>query len=151
MPGKRNKKGFTLVEMLVVIAIIAILAVMITPYARSVLKRAKATNDAAFLRSVWSKATVALLDSDVEKARKFVDGLSVQCASFPNARLYLLYKDSEVLAIYFANFEESSTHYYPLEYFMDLASGMEESDQFTVQPIVPPRAQWLIAGQSGGQ
>ena len=48
---KMNKKGFTLVEMLVVIAIIAILVSILIPTVLGATKKAKAATDAANLRS----------------------------------------------------------------------------------------------------
>lgn len=50
-----NKKGFTLVEMLVVIAIIAVLVAIIVPTAVGATKKAAAATDAANLRSVLAQ------------------------------------------------------------------------------------------------
>lgn len=64
-----NKKGFTLVEMLVVIAIIAVLVAIIVPTAVGATKKASAAADAANLRSVLAEINVWYLtnDSDVFK------------------------------------------------------------------------------------
>ena len=59
---KLNKKGFTLVEMLVVIAIIAVLVAIIVPTVTSSTKKAKAATDAANLRSALATATIKLLE-----------------------------------------------------------------------------------------
>ena len=65
---KLNKKGFTLVEMLVVIAIIAILVAIIIPTTTSATTKAKAATDAANLRSALATATIKSLDgADVSK------------------------------------------------------------------------------------
>ena len=53
---KKNRKGFTLIEMLVVIAIIAILVAIIIPTVSNATLRAKAATDAANLRSVLGLA-----------------------------------------------------------------------------------------------
>ena len=50
-----NKKGFTLVEMLVVIAIIAVLVAIIVPTAVGATKKASAATDAANLRSTMAQ------------------------------------------------------------------------------------------------
>ena len=55
---KLNKKGFTLIEMLVVIAIIAILVAIIIPTVTSATTKAKASTDAANLRSAKAAATM---------------------------------------------------------------------------------------------
>ena len=59
---KKSKKGFTLVEMLVVIAIIAVLVAIIVPTVTSSTKKAKAATDAANLRSAKATATIMLLE-----------------------------------------------------------------------------------------
>ena len=58
---KMNKKGFTLIEMLVVIAIIAILVAIIIPTVMSATEKAAAATNAANLRSVKSEATTNYL------------------------------------------------------------------------------------------
>jgi type IV pilus assembly protein PilA len=55
---KMNKKGFTLIEMLAVIAIIAVLVAIIVPAVGSSTIKATASTDAATLRSVLSAATI---------------------------------------------------------------------------------------------
>lgn len=58
---KMNKKGFTLIEMLVVIAIIAILVSIIIPTVQSATYKAAAATNAANLRSVKAEATTNYL------------------------------------------------------------------------------------------
>ena len=58
---KLNKKGFTLVEMLVVIAIIAVLVAIIIPTTSSATTKAAAATNAANLRSLLAEATVDYL------------------------------------------------------------------------------------------
>ena len=61
--NKLNKKGFTLIEMLVVIAIIAVLVAIIIPTVSSSTIKAKAAADAANLRSVLAEATTELVSA----------------------------------------------------------------------------------------
>jgi len=68
--NKMNKKGFTLIEMLVVIAIIAILVSIIIPAVGSSTKRAAAATDAANLRSAKAVISIMLLDGET-----FEDGV----------------------------------------------------------------------------
>ena len=59
--NKMNKKGFTLIEMLVVIAIIAVLVAIIIPTVSSATTKAKAAADAANLRAMVAEGTVDYL------------------------------------------------------------------------------------------
>ena len=59
-----NKKGFTLIEMLVVIAIIAILVAIIIPVVTSSTDKAAAATDAANLRSYKAEITTHYLSKD---------------------------------------------------------------------------------------
>ena len=59
--NKMNKKGFTLIEMLVVIAIIAILVAIIIPTVLGSSTKAKAGTDAANLRSVIAEAYINVM------------------------------------------------------------------------------------------
>ena len=61
-----NKKGFTLIEMLVVIAIIAVLVAIIIPVVGNSTGKAQAATDAANLRSAQAALTIAVLNGGVE-------------------------------------------------------------------------------------
>ena len=58
---KLNKKGFTLIEMLVVIAIIAILVAIIIPTVTNATTKAGAAANAANLRAVYAEIQMDLL------------------------------------------------------------------------------------------
>lgn len=62
---KMNKKGFTLIEMLVVIAIIAILVAIVIPVVGNATEKAKEAKDAANIRSVVAELTIAKLTGEV--------------------------------------------------------------------------------------
>lgn len=63
---KMNKKGFTLIEMLVVIAIIAVLVAIVVPTVSSSTTKAKAATDAANLRSITAEAMVYALENKID-------------------------------------------------------------------------------------
>lgn len=62
--NKMNKKGFTLIEMLVVIAIIAVLVSIIVPVVSNSTAKAAAATNAANLRSIKAEVTTAMLTTD---------------------------------------------------------------------------------------
>ena len=65
--NKLNKKGFTLIEMLVVIAIIAVLVAIIIPTISSATDKAAAAANAANLRSWKAELTTGYLSGTVTK------------------------------------------------------------------------------------
>ena len=60
---KMNKKGFTLAELLIVVAIIAVLVAIAIPVFTSQLDKAKQATDAANIRSAYAEAVTAALSS----------------------------------------------------------------------------------------
>ena len=61
---KMNKKGFTLIEMLVVIAIIAVMVSIIIPTVMNSTNKANAAATAANLRSLKAEITTSILTGD---------------------------------------------------------------------------------------
>lgn len=64
MLEKRNQKGFTLMEMLIVVAIIAILVAVSIPVFTSQLEKARDATDAANLRAAKAVAVAQLLTGE---------------------------------------------------------------------------------------
>ena len=60
---KMNKKGFTLIEMLVVIAIIAVLVAIVIPVVGNSTEKAKEAADAANIRSAIATVTTQAISS----------------------------------------------------------------------------------------
>ena len=137
---KCNGKGFTLLEMLVVIAIIAILVGIIIPVISNSTTRAKAAADAATLRSVLSEATIDLLygipagESDTSGYVTITNhgGLisiyatlhkDLKCKSFPDAGLYVS-NDGERIVVGFQRYATyNGDQYYTIEDFARAAEG----------------------------
>ena len=67
---KKNKKGFTLMEMLIVVAIIAVLVAIAIPTFNASLNKARIATDEANIRAGYASTLAAVLtsDFDVEKA-----------------------------------------------------------------------------------
>ena len=120
MRKRLNKKGFTLIEMLVVIAIIAVLVAIIIPVTVSATTKADAAADAANLRSVLGQANSLLMMQDPDGSVLKTAELEVgDCKSFPGADMYIMYVNPGFIKIYY----ENNDLYYGLDYFADIAEN----------------------------
>ena len=61
---KNNKKGFTLMEMLIVVAIIAVLVAIAIPVLSGTLEKAREATDAANLRAAYAEVAVKVLEEE---------------------------------------------------------------------------------------
>lgn len=118
MKKRLDKKGFTLIEMLVVIAIIAVLVAIIIPTVTAATTKANAATDAANLRSVLGQANGILMMQDANGSVLKTAELEVgDCKTFPGADMYILYVNPGFIRIYY----ENNGSYYGLDYFADIA------------------------------
>lgn len=101
--NRRCRKGFTLIEMLVVIAIIAVLVAIVIPTVTSATTKAKAATDAANLRSIMGAANVNLLEDAADVAATAAAMTTFKCASFPGADAYIYYVNPGFIIAYFDN------------------------------------------------
>lgn len=73
---KKNNKGFTLAELLIVVAIIAVLVAIAIPVFTSRLEQSRETTDIANLRSAYAAGQVAALSGLDDKAAASLSGTS---------------------------------------------------------------------------
>lgn len=83
LKNKKNKKGFTLMEMLIVIAIIAILIAVAIPALTKALDKAKYTTDVANVRSWYAQVQVDVLMANDGETISWADDADVT-GSFPS-------------------------------------------------------------------
>ena len=100
---KHSRKGFTLIEMLVVIAIIAVLVAIVIPTVSSATTRAKAATDAANLRSIMGAANTELLQNETEVAAATAAMTPFACKTFPGAKAYIHYVNPGFIVAYYKN------------------------------------------------
>ncbi|MGM9590810.1 MAG: type II secretion system protein [Faecousia sp.] len=136
-----KKNGFTLIEMLVVIAIIAVLVSIIVPVVSSSTEKAKAATDASNLRAV-----LGLLNVEVVNGGKTVPEIIEASANptsklDPGAVLKVVYDAPGFIDVYYVNGET----YYGLKYLSDVAEN-GESSLSTARPTVD--GTWYTAGDS---
>lgn len=75
----RNKKGFTLIEMLIVVAIIAILVAVSIPVVNNALDRAKHATDAANERAAKAELMIQYLSGSDATVQVTANGTTVYC------------------------------------------------------------------------
>ena len=120
MKKRLDKKGFTLIEMLVVIAIIAVLVAIIIPVVVASTDKAEAAADAANLRSVLGEANTLLMTNNANgsllQSAEFEVG---ECKTFPGADMYIMYVNPGFIKIFY----EDNNLYYGLDYFSAIAEN----------------------------
>lgn len=144
-----NKKGFTLIEMLAVIAIIAVLVSVIVPAIGNSTEKSKAATDAANLRSVLS-----LLNIHVVNGESTVDEIINDCANptskmDEDATLYAVFNAPGFIHVYYVN-EDTGT-YYSLEYLSEIATNGKDSEALASISTSTPEVEgdWYKAGVTG--
>lgn len=135
-----RKSGFTLIEMLVVIAIIAVLVAIVVPTVSSSTTKAKAAADGANLRSILGVLNVKLMDTNgnIENA---LDGTDFPaCQSFDGTHVEIEYAPSHYIHVYYV----VGDNYYGTDYFSEVAQN--GSSEKTAKPVSGDGVQWLIPG-----
>lgn len=83
----QNKKGFTLAELLIVVAIIGVLVAISIPIFTSQLEKAREATDAANIRSAYAELSAAALTGDAIAEDKTEGNITIKKAD-ANAKEY---------------------------------------------------------------
>lgn len=101
MNRKIRINGFTLIEMLVVIAIIAILVAIVIPVVSNATTKAKAATDAANLRSIMGLANTLLMENDADTAATIAGLQAAGSTTFPGAKPFIFYVNPGFIIAYY--------------------------------------------------
>ena len=138
----KNNKGFTLIEMLVVIAIIAVLVSIVVPTVKKSTEKAAATADAANLRTIMGELNTVVATSGKMTADNAKDIPAPACQTFDSAKLLVVYQNPGFIDAYYL----SGGNYYGLNYFAAIAeTGAIDPTISTKQPT-GDGFQWYEAG-----
>lgn len=142
----RSKKGFTLIEMLVVIAIIAVLVSIVIPVVGDTTTQAKAAADVANLRSVYSELNIHVINGD-KTVSEIIDAATNPASTIdPDAKLFAVFDTPGFIHVYYINTADQT--YYSMDYLSELAANGPDSPNLAVigtgKPDVP--GVWYQAG-----
>ena len=90
MMNKKNKKGFTLAELLIVVAIIAVLVAIAIPVFTSQLERSRQATDLANIRSAYATLVANYLDTNDSGAISVAPKKTQDWLSTVDGKLYTM-------------------------------------------------------------
>ena len=137
------KKGFTLIEMLAVIAIIAVLVAIVIPTVTSATTKADAAVDAYNLRSVMGQLNGLLANTNKMSAAEAQSLETSDSKRFPGAKLLIVYQNPGFIDAYYY----VDGQYYGLKYFSAIAQGgIDAADGISTAKPTGTGYEWYEAG-----
>ena len=137
----RNKKGFTLIEMLVVIAMIAVLVSIVIPTVSSAATKAQAATDAANLRSVMGQLNGVLASANVMSEAEAHELQTADSKMYPGAKMLIVYANPGFIDAYYM----IDGKYYGLKYFSTIAEfGADGAEGISTNKPEPPAGSGLV-------
>lgn len=141
----RNQKGFTLIEMLVVIAVVAVLVSIIIPAVGSSTIKAQAAADVANLRVIYADLNVNVINGDmtvpeiIDAARNPISQMD------PSAKLFAVFDTPGFIYVYYVN----GSTFYSMEYLSELAINGPNSPKLAEIGTAKPDVEgiWYQAGK----
>ena len=139
----RNKKGFTLIEMLAVIAIIAVLISIVIPTVTSATTKADAAVDAYNLRSVMGQLNGLLASTNQMSAAEAQSLETSDSKMYPDAKMLIVYQNPGFIEAYYY----VDGQYYGLKYFSAIAqNGVNGADGISTAKPTGEGYEWYEAG-----
>lgn len=118
---KKNTKGFTLIEMLVVIAIIAILVAIVIPVVSDTTVQAKAAADAANLRAVYADLNIHVINGNKTVSEIIDASMHPESKMDPDAKLFAVFDTPGFIHVYYVNTSEGV--FYSMDYLSEVATN----------------------------
>lgn len=142
---RQHRKGFTLIEMLIVVAIIAVLVAIIMPVVGNTTVKAKAATDAANLRVVYAELNIHVLSGEME-IPEILSAVSEPNSKIdPEAVICAVFNAPGFIQVYYAH----GTTYYGIDYLSELATNGPDSPVLatigTAKPEIPGGT-WYTVG-----
>lgn len=133
----RSIKGFTLIEMLIVVAIIAVLVSVVIPVVSNSTIKAQAATDAANLRAVYAELNIHVLNGEMT-IPEILDAASDPTSKMdPDAVICAVFDAPGFIQVYYAN----GSTYYGFDYLSELATNGPDSPNLavigTAKPNIP--------------
>ena len=133
----RNQKGFTLIEMLVVIAIIAVLVSIVIPTVSNATTKAKAATDVANLRAVYAELNIYVLNGDKTIPEVLASTSNPTSKMDPDAIICAVFDSPGFIEVFYVN----DDIYYGFDYLSEFAANGPNSSALTAigtaKPDVP--------------
>ena len=129
---RNYKRGFTLIEMLATIAIIALLVAIIVPAVANSLDQGKAASDAANLRTVLSMLNIDVLNGEKTIQEVIDSSPNPRSVMDPDAVLTVVFETPGFIDAFYVNGDV----YYGLDYLSEVAT-YGTSSLSTERPEIP--------------